>query len=258
MNNAARLAFVLVAASSLPAFADDAPVTHTDQLVVVTPNAPIVVTPQGTVIGAAGPGAVAPVQQPAGVPLNGAPMNEDWNNVNHINGVPVKVGERGDYLFKFKKTNVSSNPIGWMFGVYGLSVSHAIHNNVVVRLDGNLFDNFMDEMSGYEVGVSLPIYFKRAYSGPFIEPGIVSRGTKHTYDDYYCDGYYESCSSQESEMETSFGPEVLFGWHSTFDSGLNVAAAAGAMRNLNVETDEYGYREDSIEFVGYFRVGYAF
>ena len=27
-------------------------------------------------------------------------------------------------------------------------------------------------------------------------------------------------------MDTSFGPEVLFGWHSTFDSGLNVAAAA--------------------------------
>jgi hypothetical protein len=49
----------------------------------------------------------------------------------------------------------------------------------------------------------------------------------------------------------------MFGWHATFDSGLNVAAAAGAMRNLNVQTDEYGYTEDAIEFAGYFRVGYA-
>lgn len=255
MNNAARLAFAVVAVSSVPAFADDAPVTHTDQLVVVTPNAPIVVTPEGA---AAGPGAVAPVQQQvAGTPLNGAPTNEDWNNVSHINGVPVKVGERGDYLYKFKKTNISSNPIGWMFGVYGLSVSHAIHNNVAVRFDGNIFNNFMDDgESGYEIGASLPIYFKRAYQGPFIEPGIVSRGLTHKSYDYNYSGTY---TETQSEMETSFGPEVMFGWHATFDSGLNVAAAAGAMRDLNEEpADEYGYRPSPIEFVGYFRVGYAF
>ncbi len=254
MNNAARLAFVLVAASSVPAFAEDAPVTHTDQLVVVTPNAPIVVTPDGAPVGPVGPGAMAP-QAAVAAPANGAPQNEDWGNVSHINGVPVKVGERGDYLYKVKKTNVSSNPLGWLVGVYGVSVSHAIHNNVAVRLDGNLFSDFMgDGDSGYEVGASLPIYFKRVYSGPFIEPGIVSRGFKSNDTYYYDDGY----STSEPQMETSFGPEVLFGWHSTFDSGLNVAAAAGAMRNLNVQEDEYGYRPNPMEFVGYFRVGYAF
>ena len=253
MNNAARLVVALVAVSSTPAFADDdAPVTHTDQLVVVTPNAPIVVTPSGAP--AAGPSMVAPAQAPAGVALNGAPQNEDWNDVSHINGVPVKVGERGDYLHKFRKTNISSNPIGWMFGAYGLSVSHAVHTNVAVRLDGNIFNGFMDELDGYEVGASVPIYFKRAYSGPFIEPGVVSRGLKdrRTY-------YYDSYAEPAPQMETSFGPQVLFGWHSTFDSGLNVAAAAGAMRNLNTApADEYGYVESPMEFVGYFRVGYAF
>jgi hypothetical protein len=251
MNSAARcssvFAFAWIAASSVSAFADDAPVTHTDQLVVVTPNAPIVVTPQGAMV-QQGPGAVAVQQQPAGVALMGAPMNEDWNDVSHINGVPVKVGERGDYLYRFRKTNISTNPIGWLFGVYGLSVSYAIHQNVAVRFDGNIFSGF-DNMNGYEVGVSLPIYFKRAYSGPFIEPGIVSRGIKYDYSDEYGDSY-----AQESEMDTSFGPEVLFGWHSTFDSGLNVSAAAGAMRNLNEQDDEYA---DPIEFAGYFRVGYA-
>jgi hypothetical protein len=242
MNHAARLAFVLIACSSVPAFAQYATPPEAGPS-TVQPVQPMPVQP------------VVVAQPVAGVPLTVAPQNEDWNNVSHINGVPVKVGERGDYLHRFRKTNISSNPIGWMFGVYGLSVSHAIHNNVVVRLDGNIFSGFMDEMSGYEVGASLPIYFKRAYSGPFIEPGIVSRGVKYTHDDYY----YDSYDTTESTMETSFGPQMLFGWHSTFDSGLNVAAAAGAMRNLNVApADEYGYREEPMEFVGYFRVGYAF
>ncbi|MFN0248042.1 MAG: hypothetical protein ACKV2T_14220 [Kofleriaceae bacterium] len=240
MNHAARLAFVLIACSSMPAFAQYATPPEAGPGTVQPVSQPVVV--------------VQPIAQPAGVPLAVAPQNEDWNNVNHINGVPVKVGERGDYLHRFRKTNISSNPIGWMFGVYGLSVSHAIHNNVVVRLDGNIFSGFIDEMSGYEVGASLPIYFKRAYSGPFIEPGLISRGVK--YDRNY---YYDSYDTMESTMETSFGPQMLFGWHWTFDSGLNVAAAAGAMRNLNVApADEYGYQEDSMEFVGYFRVGYAF
>ncbi len=241
MKLAARLAFVLVAVSSVPAFAQYAepPVSGASPVVAPAPQ-PVVVQP-------------VVVQQPAGVPLTVAPQNEDWNNVSHINGVPVKVGERGDYLYKFKKTNISSNPIGWMFGVYGLSVSHAIHNNVAVRFDGNIFNGFLDDLDGYEVGVSLPIYFKRAYSGPFIEPGVVSRGIKDTHD-----YYYDSYAPTESQMEASFGPQMLFGWHSTFDSGLNVAAAAGAMRNLNVQPDEYGYRESAMEFVGYFRVGYAF
>lgn len=248
MKNVARLVFVLVATSWVPAFADaEGPITQTDQLVVVTPNAPIVVTPQG------GPSAQPPAQPPATV-TNGAPQNEDWSNVSHINGTPVKVGERGDYLYRFRKTNVTSNPIGWMFGVYGLSVSHAIHNNVVVRFDGNIFNNFMDDFSGYEVGASMPIYFKRAYSGPFIEPGVISRATKDT-DMYTYDGY----TSVESQTETSFGPQVMFGWGAMFDSGLNVQAAAGAMRNLNTPVaDEWGYRPSPIEFAGYFRVGYAF
>lgn len=250
MTNAARLALVLVATTAAPALADDAPVTHTDQLVVVTPNAPIVVTPDGAA--AQAPGAV--VAQPA--LQTAAPHNEEWSNVSHINGTPVKVGERNEYLYTFKKTNISTNPIGWMFGVYGLSVSQAVHNNIAIRVDGNLFHNFMDEgMNGYEVGISAPIYFKRAYQGPFIEPGLVVRGIQDSYTDYAYDG---TVTTMQSSMDTSFGPEVLFGWHSTFDSGLNVSAAAGAMRNLNVQTDEYGYTEDEMEFVGYFRAGYAF
>src|SRR5688500_12283603 len=102
-----------------------------------------------------------------------APMNERWNNVSHINGHPVEVGDRDKYLLSYKKTNVASNPIGWMFGFYGLSVSHAVSPNIAVRADGNFIS--LDEVSGYEVGLTVPIYFKRVYEGPFLEGGLLVR-----------------------------------------------------------------------------------
>ena len=172
-----------------------------------------------------------------------APQNEDWNNVSHVNGHPVPVGERGNYLYKWKKTNVATNPIGWIFGIYGLSVSQAMTDNIAIRGDANIVS--IDGTSGYELGASVPIYFKRVYQGPFIEPGLIIRGSNDNYD---CDYTYEDCM----ESNAFVGPEVLFGWHWTFDSGLNVAFALGAARSI--EHREY----DSIQPAGYFRVGYAF
>jgi hypothetical protein len=236
----------LVAMSAAPAFADEGPITHTDQLVVVTPNPPIMINN--------GPGAQAPgaaAEGPKVNPSNGAPINEPWEGVSHINGTLVKDGERQDYVLRYRKTNISTNPIGWMFGFYGISVSHAIHKNVAIRGDANIIN--LEGTEGYEVGASLPIYFRKVYSGPFIEPGLIMRGTRNNY---YCDSSYGDCGS---EMSTMAGPEVLFGWHWTFDSGLNVAAAIGAARDLNTQTDEYGYSSsETVTPAGYFRIGYAF
>jgi hypothetical protein len=186
----------------------------------------------GTVVLVPGP------PPPPGTPVQVAtiaPQNENWNNVSHINGQVVKVGERGDYLHRWKTTNIATNPIGWMFGFYGLSVSRAVHDNAALRGDINAFS--FDEIGGYEIGLSVPIYFRRVFSGPFLEPGVITRQFSDT-----CDG----CTSND---EPSVGPEMLFGWHWTFDSGLNVAMAGGAMRDLN--------RDGRIEPAGYFRIGYA-
>jgi hypothetical protein len=239
MNIVRRLAPLLVA----PALAHaDVPETA-GTVVVVTPQAPVVVTGQAAPAPQVAPPSLAPpvVEAPPPAP----PQNEDWNNVSHINGQVVPVGERGAYLYTFKKTNISTNPIGWMFGFYGISVSYAVHPNVAVRADANIF-NFSNE-TGYELGVSLPIYFRRAYSGPFIEPGLITRGFKHD-DSSYCSG----CTST---TDTMAGPEMLFGWHWSFDSGLNVAAALGAARNLQTSSMSYG---SDIQPAGYFRIGYEF
>lgn len=243
MNTVGPVLAALVALSATPAFADDGPVTHTDQLVVVTPNPPVIIN-NGTGTQAPGAPVVGPVTSP-----NGAPQNEPWSEVSHINGTLVKVGEKQDYILRYRKTNISTNPIGWMLGFYGVSVSHAVSQNVAIRGDANIFS--FEGSDGYEIGASLPIYFRRVYSGPFIEPGFVMRGSKSKY----CDSSYGDCS-----MDTFAGPEMLFGWHWSFDSGLNVAAAFGAARDLNAENDN-GYDYDSgpeVEPVGYFRIGYAF
>jgi len=232
----------LIALSATPAFADDGPVTHTDQLIVVTPNPPVIIN-NGA--GTQAPGAPAA----ATAAPNGAPQNEPWSEVSHINGTLVKVGEKQDYILRYRKTNISTNPIGWMLGFYGVSVSHAVSQNVAIRGDANIIS--FEGSDGYEIGASLPIYFRRVYSGPFIEPGFVMRGSKSNY----CDSSHGDCS-----MDTFAGPEMMFGWHWSFDSGLNVAAAFGAARDLNAaEGGEYDYDSGpDVEPVGYFRIGYAF
>jgi hypothetical protein len=171
---------------------------------------------------------VAAPAQVAVAPAPPAPQTHPWSNVSHINGQLVKVGEQSDYLYNDGKTvNIATNPIGWMIELYGLSVSVKVHKNVALRGDINSFPD-----SGHEIGFSAPIYFKRTFQGPFLEPGIVSRNLESDCD---------SCGT--------VGPEVLFGWHWMFDSGLNVAMALGAMRGMS--------RDSGAEPAGYFRIGYA-
>ena len=254
MKNAARVALALALLSPAAAFADDnTETTSANTLVVVTPNAPIVIQ-QG------GPGAQASPQasdvEGAAPVGQAAPHNEDWNNVSHINGAVVPVGERGAYLKKFKKANISTNPLGWMFGFYGVSASYAVSDNVVIRGDINVGKQF-EGNDGVEVGASAPIYFRRAYSGPFLEPGIVSRTVQQ--DQYV----YSSDYSQSSTMSTTSSKllfEMMFGWHWSFDSGLNVAMALGAAREISSgSSDSSSYSNgDDMHFAGYFRVGYAF
>lgn len=241
MKSAALFASALVLLVAAPAMADDDG-PPADSTVILVP-APVYVTgasqqmPQQGM--PAGPGSMPTT----------APQNEPWSNVSHINGTLVPVGERGNYIYKWKKTNISSNPLGWMFGFYGISVSQAVTDNVAIRGDANMFD-FKDS-SGYEIGGSVPIYFKRVYSGPFLEPGIIVRQINPKAN-AGCDF---GCGTSDSLV----GPEVLFGWHWTFDSGMNVAIALGAAKNMNQRMDSSGLSSNSdVEPAGYFRVGYAF
>jgi hypothetical protein len=239
----AALALSLFATQSASA---DTVTTEADTLVVVTPNAPVVVQQGGPAIQPPGAAEMPPSAPTAGV---ATPQNEDWNNVSHINGTPVKVGERSAYLYKFKKTNISGNPFGPFFDYYDLAVSHALGQNLVASVAISGWD--VGNSGGYQISATLPLYFRRAYSGPFLEGGLLMRtDMSESYTESY-DQYGNAYSYETMDDSSSWiGPQLMFGWHSTFDSGLNVAFAAGFAKRL----ESNGGTEGN----AYFRVGYAF
>lgn len=175
--------------------------------------------------------------QPSTVPTSEPPRQ----GLSHIDGQPIKVGEHNEYYYEFKRTNVSANPLGWMIGIYGVSVSHAVSEHIALKGDVTIYNIVDTDTSGIEFSAALPIYFRRAYQGAFLEPGLMMRSFSDDDEDYH----------SSSDPSVTFGPQVLFGWHWTWDSGLNVAAAAGVGRDLD-DNDAEPF------FNGYFRVGYAF
>jgi hypothetical protein len=157
--------------------------------------------------------------------------------VSQINGQLVPVGEHNEYLYTYPRWNVSTNPVGWILGLYGASVSYAVHPNIALRADVNYFRPVESDERGFELGVGAPIYLRRVYQGPFLEPGVIVRQLENSYGD----------------ASTVFGPQVLVGWHWTWDSGLNVAAAVGVGRDWSTSA-EY----EKLFANGYLRFGYAF
>jgi hypothetical protein len=161
-----------------------------------------------------------------------------------MNGQLVPVGEHNEYLEDYRRTNVSTNPVGLLIGFYGVSVSHGLTQNVAIRGDLNYMNPIDTDDEIFEAGVGAPLYLRRTYQGPFVEPGFILRTSK---------------GCEECETSTTFGPQVLVGWHRSWDSGFNIAAAVGAGRDLESDEPEFeGDDDSSVFFNGYFRVGYAF
>lgn len=237
----------LLIVATTTAFADTT-TTTADTLVVVTPNAPVVVTQGGP------PSVTEPVMAPGAAEMppppmlprtaNGAPQNEAWHNVSHINGVPVKVGERQDYLYKPKKYNLSTNPFGFFFGYYDVAASMALGQNLGATVAISGWDLGGD--TGYQFSATLPLYFRKTFSGPFLEAGLLIRGSDD--EEYYA---YDCYDCSYSSSDSWVGPQLLFGWHWTFDSGLNTSFAFGVARPMGGDASD-------TDANAYWRVGYAF
>jgi hypothetical protein len=149
---------------------------------------------------------------------------------------------------------VSTNPIGLLFGYYDASVSIAVSDNVAVRGDLSAWSIDHGNRTGYEIGLSAPIYFRHTHSGPFFEPGLIVHGDHSKYDVEYAGAPCLDCMPPPSSDHPWIGPEMLFGWQWMFDSGLNIAGAFGAARKLGGASNE---SDDPVP-AGYFRIGYAF
>lgn len=190
--------------------------------------------------------ALAHAEEPASI--------QPWSNVSHINGQLVPVGQRNEYLkHDPKRFNIATNPLGFLVGNYGVSASAALGDNVTLRgnlqrLDYELFGT----VEGHEVSLSAPIYFKRSFSGPFLEPGVYHRVTTEVAWSVFGD------NDEIPRSHDAWGTMVLVGWHWMFDSGLNVAIAAGASRDEGHTVDGMDRTGRSQTMpTGYLRLGYA-
>jgi hypothetical protein len=249
MTKLAAVTVFLLASTSVALAQGAAPVTTTTTTTTTCTGSVCTTSTSAAPAGTAAPTGPSTVAAPD---PNQPPHNQDWNNVSNINGQLVKVGESNEYLKSYKKWNVSTNPVGMMLGYYGLSVSYAINDNIAVRADVNYMNPLgNDYVTGVEVGVGVPIYFRRTYQGLFLEPGFVSQ----TFSATTCPDGGCSASGDSSDTITMFGPQMLVGWHWSWDSGLNFALAAGAGRNWGKSND---WNDPGVFPNGYMRFGYEF
>jgi hypothetical protein len=165
------------------------------------------------------------------------------DDVSTLNGQLVPVGDVNRYRYSYKRHNVSTNPLGIILGSYGLSGSYALNERIALRGDINYYAPVGSSTRGVELGIGAPIYFRKMYSGLFLEPGVIFRAVGAEYAD---------------EKNVVVGPHALVGYHWYWDSGLNVSAAVGVGRNWNTSSDKQRYGEDEIFPSGYLRFGYAF
>lgn len=113
-----------------------------------------------------------------------------------------------------------------------------------------------DTSKGYEVGLGVALYARRAFSGLLLEPGVRFR---REFD--HCKGCGDFDGADINTRMTTVGPEVLVGWQWMIGSTFNVAVAFGLLYDVNHHPMLYsadGKPLDSpIEPDGYVRIGFA-
>jgi hypothetical protein len=194
----------------------------------------------GAAAATAQPARQAPPPPPQPMPVESS--ERPRGTLSQINGTPIPVGDHNQYYYEVPKTNLALNPLGWIFGIYGASASVAVHDHVAIRGDFTYYDVIDTDTTGMELNISAPIYFRRVYSGVFLEPGFMIRRFRD-------DG--------GSGEDTTMGPQALVGWHWMWDSGLNFSMAIGGGRDIGASKDEFDGGEEAF-FNGYMRFGYAF
>ncbi|ACY18804.1 hypothetical protein [Haliangium ochraceum] len=160
-----------------------------------------------------------------------------------IDGQLVEVGDHHRYSYRHRQWNVAANPASFLLGWYSGSVSYAPHRHVAVRGDLTYYNTIADGFEGYEANIGVPIYPRHMYSGMFLEPGVMLR-----------------VSRDDSGSKVAAGPQVLLGHHWYWDSGFNMAIAAGAGHDWTTAGGEEGVDDigDTLFVNGYLRFGYAF
>ena len=145
-----------------------------------------------------------------------------------IDGQLVPVGEHTRFEYGYYATNLEFNPIGPIFGLWSVGVSHGVSNHLGFRADLSVLRDYDDgHNSGMDLTLSLRVHFKKMHDGLFFEPGVrilAARG-----------------------LDSSVGPQATLGYQWMWDGGWNLLVALGASRN-----------DGDVLPAGFLRVGKAF
>jgi hypothetical protein len=128
---------------------------------------------------------------------------ESPDDVSKVDNRMVKVGDRNEYLYSYHKINIGTNLFLLPQEIYSISLSHALNDNVAVRVSG-IYSDLAKDYSSASIGT--PIYFRKMYTGFFVEPGVDSK----------------------------VGVYAAGGYHWMWDSGFNVFVGAGAAKKGGV------------------------
>jgi len=140
-----------------------------------------------------------------------------------IDGQLVPVGEKNKYEYSYKKHLVSTNPLSYFFGSFGVSYSYAFHKYAAARLDAGFIHIWDTELYGAEFCAAVPIFFKKMNDGFYIEPGV-----------------YVSAMSYESDSAVAGGPQMLLGWSWIWDSGFNINLGLGMSYTWRSGDNDWG------------------
>lgn len=166
------------------------------------------------------------------------------DGVSRVGGQVVPVGERTHYVLDYDRWNISTNPLGYMYGDFSLGVSYAVSDNIALRVDGELQAPYSASFVGAGVAVGAPIYFRKMYDGFYLEPGFAAAGGK--------DG-------DTGATALLYGPRMLVGWHWMWDSGFNISAAMGISQTwAKSSAEDVEFWHQGAMPAGYLRFGKSF
>lgn len=60
------------------------------------------------------------------------------------------------------------------YGYYEFTLGVALTEHLAVRGDVTLYSLVESDVHGHELSLGLPLYMRRAYQGPFLEPGFTT------------------------------------------------------------------------------------
>ena len=110
-------------------------------------------------------------------------FSEQMEKVSKVDGQLVKVGEKNDYEYAYKKWNVGLNAFVLPANVFSVSGSYAFTEHLAARV-GVAYDADT-KVENTSVSFGVPIYFKKVYNGFFVEPGVDSKVGLYTAGGYH-------------------------------------------------------------------------